>query len=76
MYRILSRLRLEDKVAELSMEQSETEREQAVKQLSAKLGRGAAQAARGELLDGNKVLEEMRDLIQERRRVKKKVSRR
>jgi predicted transcriptional regulator len=38
------------------------------KQLKAKLERGAAQAAHGELLDGDSVFEEMRQLIEERRR--------
>jgi len=32
-------------------------------QLKAKLKRGAAQAARGELLDGDKVFEELRALM-------------
>jgi predicted transcriptional regulator len=41
------------------------------KQLKAKLERGAAQAARGELLDGNAVFEELRHLIEERRRAQK-----
>jgi predicted transcriptional regulator len=46
------------------------ESHQALQQLKAKLERGAAQAARGELLDGDKVFEELRKLIQERRRKK------
>ena|ERR1700690_4374749 len=58
------------------LEQQEAEREQAFQLLRTKLKRGAAQAARGELLDGDRVFEEMRELIQESRRVKKKVSRR
>ncbi len=36
----------------------------------------AAQAARGELLDGDEVFEEMRELIQQRARAKTKASRR
>jgi antitoxin ParD1/3/4 len=51
------------------------ERDEAFQQLQAKLKRGAGQAARGELLDGDKVFEELRELIEERRRVKKKASR-
>jgi predicted transcriptional regulator len=43
--------------------------------LKAKLERGAKQAARGELLDGDEVFEELRGLINERRRVRKKASR-
>ena len=58
------------------LERQEAEREQAFRLLRTKLKRGAAQAARGELLDGDKVFEEMRELIHERRQVKKKVSRR
>ncbi len=42
-----------------------------LQQLKAKLERGAAQAARGELLDGDKVVEVLRVLIQERARLKK-----
>jgi len=57
------------------LERQELDREQAFQQLKAKLERGATQAARGELLDGDKVFEELRELIQDRRRVKKKASR-
>ena len=39
-----------------------------LKQLKAKLERGAAQAARGELVDGDAVFEELRQLIEERGR--------
>ena len=39
----------------------------ALQQLKVKLERGAAQAARGELLDGDKVFEELRKLIEDRR---------
>jgi hypothetical protein len=45
--------------------------QRALQELKAKLERGAAQAARGELLDGDKVFEELRILIQERARLKK-----
>jgi antitoxin ParD1/3/4 len=55
------------------LQRQEKEREQAVKQLKAKLERGAGQASRGELLDGDQVFEELRELIEERRRAKKKV---
>jgi antitoxin ParD1/3/4 len=53
----------------------ETERDEASQKLKAKLKRGAAQAERGELLDGDKVFEELRELIEERRRAKKKAAR-
>jgi predicted transcriptional regulator len=43
--------------------------------LKAKLQRGATQAERGELLDGDEVFEELRELIQERRRSKQKAVR-
>jgi antitoxin ParD1/3/4 len=45
------------------------------RQLKTKLQRGAAQAERGELLDADEVFEELRQLIAERRRIKKKVTR-
>ena len=54
------------------LERQETERDEAFKQLKAKLKRGAGQAERGELLDGGEVFEELRELIEERRRAKKK----
>jgi len=44
-------------------------------QLKAKLQRGAAQARRGELLEADEVFEELRQLIAERRRTRKKASR-
>jgi antitoxin ParD1/3/4 len=58
------------------LEQHERERESGLKQLKAKLARGAAQAERGELLDGEEVFEELRELIEVRRRAKKKAVRR
>jgi antitoxin ParD1/3/4 len=58
------------------LERQERDRVQAFQQLKAKLTRGAAQAARGELLDGDEVFEELRELIQQSARVKKKASRR
>jgi antitoxin ParD1/3/4 len=57
------------------LQNQEKEREEGLKQLKAKLQRGAAEAGRGELLDADEVFEELRRLIAERRRVKKKASR-
>lgn len=57
------------------LQRQEKERNEAFKQLKAKLERGAAQAERGELLDGDQVFEELRELIEERRRTKKKAVR-
>jgi antitoxin ParD1/3/4 len=51
------------------LERHEQERDEAFQQLKAKLQRGAAQADRGELIDGDEVFDELRELIQERRRV-------
>jgi len=52
------------------LERQEREREEAFLQLKAKLKKGAAQAERGELLDGDEVFEELREMIEERRRTK------
>ena len=49
------------------LEQREQEREAALADLKAKLKRGAAQARRGDLLDGNKVFDELRESIRGRR---------
>jgi antitoxin ParD1/3/4 len=57
------------------LQNQENEREEGLKQLKAKLKRGAAEAGRGELLEADEVFEELRRLIAERRRVKKKASR-
>jgi antitoxin ParD1/3/4 len=57
------------------LQHQEKEREEGLKQLKSKLQRGAAQAERGELLDGDAVFEELRQVIAERRRVKKKANR-
>jgi antitoxin ParD1/3/4 len=57
------------------LQNQEKEREEGLKQLKAKLQRGAAEAGRGELFDADEVFEELRRLIAERRRVKKKASR-
>jgi antitoxin ParD1/3/4 len=54
------------------LQHHEKEREEGLKQLKAKLQRGAAQAGRGELLDADEVFEELRQLIAERGRAKKK----
>jgi antitoxin ParD1/3/4 len=52
------------------LERQEQERDEAFAQLKAKLQRGAAEAERGELLDGDQVFEELREMIEERRRAK------
>jgi antitoxin ParD1/3/4 len=54
------------------LQYQERQREESLKQLKAKLQRGAAQATRDELLDGNEVFQELRELIEERRRAKRK----
>ena len=56
------------------LQQQEKEREQRLRQLKVKLQRGASQAERGELLDGDEVFEELRQMIDERRRAKKRVT--
>ncbi|HUS07835.1 MAG TPA: type II toxin-antitoxin system ParD family antitoxin [Bryobacteraceae bacterium] len=50
------------------LERHELERDQAFQQLKAKLEQGAAEAERGELLEGDAVFEELREMIEERRR--------
>jgi len=52
------------------LERHERERDEAFQQLKTKLERGAAQAERGELLDGDEVFNELRQLLEERRRKK------
>jgi antitoxin ParD1/3/4 len=52
------------------LERQELEREQSLLQLKAKLELGARQAERGELLDGDEVFDELREMIEERRRAK------
>ncbi len=52
------------------LERRERDREEAFRQLKAKLKRGAAQAKRGELHDGDEVFEELRAMIEERRQAK------
>ena len=53
------------------LERHEQERDQAFQQLKAKLEKGAAEADRGELLDGEEVFAELREMIEERRRTRK-----
>ena len=48
------------------LERQEKEREEGLRQLKAKLERGAAQAKRGELIDGDEVFDELRELIEGR----------
>ena len=52
------------------LERQERERDEAFHQLKARLERGAAQAERGELLDGDDVFEELREMIEGYRRAK------
>jgi antitoxin ParD1/3/4 len=52
------------------LERQEQERDAALHQLKAKLERGAGQAEDGELIDGEKVFDELREMIEERRRAK------
>ena len=49
------------------LERHERERDLAVGQLKAKLEHGAAQAKRGELLDGDEVFEQLRQMLESRR---------
>jgi len=48
----------------------EQERDESFRQLKARLERGAGQAERGELIDGDEVFGELREMIEERRRAK------
>lgn len=50
------------------LERQEQEREETLKQLKAKLDRGAGQAERGEVIEGDEVFDELREMIEERRR--------
>ena len=52
------------------LERQEKERDVSFRQLKAKLERGARQAERGELLDGDEVFDELREMIDERRRAR------
>ena len=58
------------------LQRQEKERDQAFKQLKARLERAAGQPERGEILDGDDIFEELRELIEERLRAKKKTVRR
>jgi len=52
------------------LERHEQERDESFHQLKAKLQTGAGQAERGELIDGDEVFGELREMIEERRRAK------
>ena len=52
------------------LERQERERDEAFRQLKAKLEIGTTQAERGELLDGDQVFDELREMIEERRLAK------
>ena len=52
------------------LKRHERERDEAFRQVKAKLQRGADAAERGELLDGDEVFDELREMIEERRRAK------
>ena len=52
------------------LERQERERDEAFHQLKARLEKGAAQAERGDLLDGDQVFDELREMIEERRLAK------
>jgi antitoxin ParD1/3/4 len=52
------------------LERQEQERDAALYQLKAKLERGSAQAEGGESIDGDEVFDELREMIEERRRAK------
>jgi antitoxin ParD1/3/4 len=54
------------------LEHQENERDNAFQRLQAKLERGAAQARRRDLFDGDEVFEELREMIEKHRRNKKK----
>jgi antitoxin ParD1/3/4 len=54
------------------LQRQEMERDEAFLQLKAKLQRGADEAERGELSDGDEVFEELREMIEERRLAKAK----
>lgn len=52
------------------LERHERERDEAFLQLRRKLEKGAGQAERGELMDGDEVFDELREMIEERRRAR------
>ena len=52
------------------LERQEQHRDQTFLELKAKLELGASQAENGDLLDGDEVFDELREMIEERRRAK------
>ena len=52
------------------LERREQERDEALFHLKERLERSAGQAERGELIDGDEVFDELREMIEERRRAK------
>jgi len=54
------------------LERQERELEQSLSRLKTKLANGAAEAERGALLDGDQVFDELKEMIEERRRQKAK----
>ena len=58
------------RVALRLLERQEQEGDEAFQQLKAKLQIGVNEAERGELIDGEEVFEELREMIEERRRAK------
>jgi antitoxin ParD1/3/4 len=52
------------------LERQEKEPDQGFERLKERLSRGAGQAELGELIDGDEVFDELRELIEERRRAK------
>jgi antitoxin ParD1/3/4 len=52
------------------LERQEKERDEGLERLKEKLRRGATEAGEGKLLDGDEVFNELRELIDERRRAK------
>lgn len=56
------------------LQRQEKERAAGLKELRARLQRGATQAEQGELLDAEEVFEELRQLIAKRRRSRKKAN--
>jgi predicted transcriptional regulator len=51
---------------------STPDRNRAFRDLKAKLERGATQAESGELLDGDEVFDELKELIEKRRRIQQR----
>ena len=55
------------------LERQEQQHDQTFLELRTKLERGASQAENGELLDGDEVFDELREMIEERRRAKSSI---